>query len=46
MFYMRLDDGTKAQPVLVTKNLSDVISALGKIQLNCIGNYRLVECVV
>lgn len=46
LIYMRLDDGTKEQPVLVTKNLGDAISALGEIQLNCVGNYRLVECVL
>lgn len=46
LIYMRLDNGTKAQPELVTKSLSDAILALEHIKDSCIGTYRLVECVV
>ena len=46
MIYIRIDDGTKTQPILVTKSLSDAVLALDDIRNNCIGNYKLVECVI
>lgn len=46
LVYMRLDDGTKAQPELVSKDLVYTIHQLEDIKKKCFGKYKLVEVLV